>query len=141
MASERLPKYLLGPNGASYDAAETPWQEAMGTRKPKWDWLAERVDPSQISNDGVGYPGVPDVSSWAHLKQDANGKVSRPELENFGPAMIGAGKVSGAAHPFGRTPLEHLSMRDTVPSNTFYRLFMGRFASWRNRCRCRRRSG
>lgn len=98
---------MLGPKGASYDATETAWQEAIGSRKPRWEWIAERVNPSQISNDSVGYSGVPDVTNWAYLKPDANGKISRPELETFSLAMIGGGKVSGAAHPFGRTPPEH----------------------------------
>nr|BBL33419.1 putative methyltransferase [Lachnum palmae] len=99
-AAERLPKYLLGPKGASYSVTEAAWHEAIGTKKPRWDWLAERVSPSEIQNDGIGYPGVPDSSQWAHLKPDADGKVARPELEIFGPAMVGGGRATGPSQPF-----------------------------------------
>ena len=63
--------------------------------------MAERIAPDQISpKSGVGYPGVPSAAN-VNVKPDANGLVTRPELENFGLAMIGGGKTSGAAHPFG----------------------------------------
>lgn len=99
--ADRYPKYLLGPKGASYDVREAAFQEAMGTDKSRWDWAAELVPPSQVSRDKVGYPGVPDPKNWNLKPRDASGNVSRPELENFGLAMIGGGKVSGAAHPYG----------------------------------------
>ncbi|KAJ5456732.1 O-methyltransferase [Penicillium desertorum] len=99
-ASERFPKSLLGPKGASYDVAETALQEALGTPKSRWDWLSERVRPDQITNDGVGYSGVADPQNWTHLQPDSDGLIKRPELDNFGLAMVGGGKVSGAALPF-----------------------------------------
>lgn len=101
-ASDHLPKYLLSKKGASYDVTETPFQMAVGTTKPRWDWLAERVSPDQVSpQDGrSGYPGIPSAAN-ANLKSDKHGLVTRPELDNFGLAMIGGGKTSGAAHPFG----------------------------------------
>lgn len=99
-ASDHLPKYLLSKKGASYDVTETAFQCAVGTTKPRWDWLAERIPPKQVSPEtGVGYPGVPSAAN-VKVKPDNFGLVTRPELENFGLAMIGGGKTSGAAHPF-----------------------------------------
>lgn len=101
-ASDHLPKYLLSDKGASYDVTETAFQNAIGTTKPRWDWLAEKKSPDQVSpGSGVGYPGIPSAAN-ANLKPDNNGLVTRPELEDFGLAMIGGGKTSGAAHPFGQ---------------------------------------
>ena len=103
-ASDHLPKYLLGKKGASYNVTETAFQNAVGTTKPRWDWLAEKIKPNQVSPErGVGYPGIPSAAN-VDLKPDDNGLVTRPELENFGIAMIGGGKTSGAAHPFGQWP-------------------------------------
>lgn len=102
--SDRLPRYLLGPKGHSYDVCETSFQEALGTAKPRWDWLAERVSPKEITNDGIGYPGVPNPNNWLHLSPDADGKIPRPELDTFSLAMVGGGKVSAASHPFGMVP-------------------------------------
>jgi hypothetical protein len=121
-ASERFPKFLLGPKGASYDVAETALQEALGTPKSRWDWLSERVRPDQITNDGVGYSGVADPQNWTHLQPDSDGLIKRPELDNFGLAMVGGGKVSGAALPFGN-PL--FLSQFLVESNAF-RLSLGR---------------
>ncbi|KAL4957580.1 S-adenosyl-L-methionine-dependent methyltransferase [Aspergillus filifer] len=90
-----LPKYLLGNHGASYKVNETPWQKAMWINRARWDWLGERVFLHQIRHPGVPYPGLPDVK---HLCPDANGSITRPELDNFGLAMVGGGKVFGAVH-------------------------------------------
>ncbi|KAL2050988.1 hypothetical protein ABVK25_008734 [Lepraria finkii] len=98
--SDRLLRYLLGPKGHSYDVCETSFQEALGTAKPRWDWLAERVSPKEITNDGIGYPGVPDPKNWLYLSPDADGKIPRPELDTFSLAMVGGGKVSAASDPF-----------------------------------------
>ena len=111
-ASDHLPKYLLGTKGASYDVTETAFQCAVGTTKPRWDWLAEKISPEQISPEtGVGYPGVPSAAN-VNVKPNDNGKVTRPELENFGLAMIGGGKTSGAAHPYGEYLLSALLQQD-----------------------------
>lgn len=58
-----------------------------------------------VETEGIGYPGLPGggpVSS--HEKDDL---VSRPELEVFGLAMLGGGKVFGAAHPYGESASAH----------------------------------
>ena len=78
-------------------------QETLGIKKAWWDWAAERVRPDQISNDGVGYSGVADPKNWAHLKLDAEGLITRPELANFSLGMVGGGKISGSALPFGES--------------------------------------
>lgn len=73
----------------------------MGTNRPIFDWLAERLSLSQVVRDGPGYPGVPDLSNW-DLEPDDQGLVSRPEMGNFALAMVAGGKTSGAAHAFGK---------------------------------------
>ena len=113
-ASEHLPSYLLGSKGDSYKVNETAFQDALGTSKPRWEWLEESIDLSQTAENGrgLGYPGVPDLHSKLrsallrdnHL--EANGShnqfSSRPELDVFGLAMVGGGRVFGAAHPHGK---------------------------------------
>ena len=102
-ASDRLPTTLLDPQkGHSYKVDETAFQDALGTTKTRWEWLEEKISPDDILNRGVGYPGVPVAG-----KDNANGgaeqkMVSRPELEIFGLAMLGGGRVFGAAHPYGK---------------------------------------
>ncbi|KAL1850966.1 hypothetical protein Daus18300_012757 [Diaporthe australafricana] len=73
---------------------------AMGTDKPLFDWLSEKLPPSQIVSDGPGYPGVPDTSNW-DISPDSEGLVNRPELGNFALAMVAGGTTSGAAHAYG----------------------------------------
>lgn len=54
---------------------------------------------TQLSSEGVGYPGLPSLNGKNGY---SNGDmVSRPELEVFGLAMLGGGNVFGAAHPYG----------------------------------------
>jgi hypothetical protein len=57
-ASDHLPKYLLGPRGHSYKVEETPFQEAVGTSKPRWDWLKEKQPVQDLCMTGPGYPGM-----------------------------------------------------------------------------------
>ncbi|KAL4940293.1 hypothetical protein BDV06DRAFT_230434 [Aspergillus oleicola] len=96
-ASDQLPRYLLGNTGASYKVNETAWQKAVGTTKARWDWLAERVSLDEVRPRNAPYPGLIDVK---HLTPGADGLFTRPELDNFGLAMVGGGKVSGAAHAY-----------------------------------------
>lgn len=81
---------------------ETAWHEALGTSKSRWEWLAEKIDPNEIQNDGVGYPGVPDPSLFATYTLDADGKIPRPELELFGLGMVGGGRSQSASQPYGQ---------------------------------------
>lgn len=99
-ASEHFPRYIVSPKGKSYKAEETAFQNAMGSDKPVWDWMTERLPSDQVISDGPGYPGVPDLSKCG-VAFDHKGLVGRPELENFALAMLGGGKASGAAHAFG----------------------------------------
>lgn len=127
-ASDRLPTTLLDPHkGPSYKVDETAFQDAVGTTKARWEWLEEKISPGEILNTGVGYPGMPRATKQnvnkSPMKEDANGSateksvdriaakenvngiatkenVSRPELEIFGLAMLGGGRVFGAAHPY-----------------------------------------
>ena len=80
---------------------ETAWHEAHASSKPRWEWLADKIHPSQIQNEGVGYPGVPDPSQFAHLMPDDDGNIPRPELELFGLAMVGGGRAISASQPYG----------------------------------------
>jgi hypothetical protein len=99
-ASDYLPKSLLGSKGASYKVEETAFQDAVGTEKPRWEWLEERIPAGQLAGSGTGYPGIPDVK--ALLSESENDKlIARPELEVFGLAMLGGGLVFGSAHPYG----------------------------------------
>lgn len=83
--------------GASYKVNETAWQEAVGTSKPRWEWLEEKVAVKELRPEHASYPGVFDISAVE------NGKsvVSRPELDVFGLAMLGGGRVHGTAHVYG----------------------------------------
>jgi hypothetical protein len=99
-ASDHLPKYLLGQKGCSYKVDETPFQDAVGTSKARWDWLEEKCPAIEIDRQGSGYPGIPDAKP--HINGlTADDLVSRPEHEVFGLAMLGGGLVFGAAHPYG----------------------------------------
>ena len=81
---------------------ETAFQQAVETTKSRWDWLAERVTGEELVFGSGRYPGVPDISNW-DLTLDKKGRVTRPELTNFGRAMVGGGKLYGAAQTFGMT--------------------------------------
>jgi len=97
-ASDHLPKYLLGSKGASYDVTETPFQDAVGTTKPRWEWLEEKTPAQELSACGVGYPGIPQAKNITNKDE----LVARPEHEVFGLAMLGGGMVFGSAHPYGK---------------------------------------
>lgn len=99
-SAEHLPRHLVGPKGASYKVNETPFQSAMDTDKPLWEWMTERLPSDKVTSDGPGYPGVPELANW-DVSFDHKGLVARPELQNFGLAMVGGGMASGAAHAFG----------------------------------------
>lgn len=99
--ADHLPKNLLGSKGASYDVAETAFQDAMGTTKTRWEWLEEKVPVDQLGSSGTGYPGVP--STKGLFSESEKGElVGRPEHEVMGLAMLGGGMVYGSAHPYGQ---------------------------------------
>nr|POE77916.1 o-methyltransferase geda [Quercus suber] len=104
-ASDHLPATLLDPHkGPSYDVAQTAWQNAIGTDLPRWDWLEQKVEASQLKSLGVGYPGLPSLATT-----ETNGDtelIPRPEHQIFGLAMVGGGRVFGAAHLFGGFDLQ-----------------------------------
>ena len=103
-ASDQLPKYLLGEKGHSYKVNETAWQDAVGTSKPRWDWLEEKHSLDDlIVSSGAGYPGLPSLKQREVNGASKESLASRPELEVFGLAMLGGGLVFGAAHPYGKT--------------------------------------
>ncbi|KAI0512934.1 S-adenosyl-L-methionine-dependent methyltransferase [Xylaria bambusicola] len=106
-SSDYLPRYLSDPvKGPSYALEVTPWQDALKTSKPRWDWLEESVpihdlEAGNNSSDGgsSAYPGV----FGDELAKACDGKTSatlikRPEHRIFGLAMVGGGRVFGAAH-------------------------------------------
>jgi hypothetical protein len=103
-ASDALPHALLDPEiGSSYSVKETAWQKAIGTTKERWNWLEEGTTATELHNGGSGaYPGPfgPDVT--AILQGENTGEsIRRPELDIFGLAMLGGGRVFGVAHLFG----------------------------------------
>lgn len=77
---------------------ETAFQNTVGIDKPLWEWMSERVPSDHLVSDGPGCPGVSDLSNYPSLAFDHDGRVERPELQNFALAMMGGGKASGAAH-------------------------------------------
>jgi hypothetical protein len=101
-ASDRLPKTLLDPTtGPSYDVAQTAWQDAIGTTKTRWEWIEERVEQDKLLQSGGHYPGIPSLVLEPQPKGE-DGLVARPELEIMGLAMVGGGRVFGAAHVYGK---------------------------------------
>ncbi|KAF2836623.1 O-methyltransferase A [Patellaria atrata CBS 101060] len=106
-ASDHLPRYLSDEStGKSYDVQKTPFQSAVNTTKPRWEWLEEKVPVKTILDGNCGsygafseYPGP----FGDELKQAVDGKsddelISRPEHKIFGMAMLGGGRVFGTAH-------------------------------------------
>ncbi|KAF9493340.1 S-adenosyl-L-methionine-dependent methyltransferase [Pleurotus eryngii] len=76
-ASDKLPQILVDPiKGKSNDVKVTAFQEALNTKLSRWEWLEEGV------------------------KQPDGTVTRRPELDIFGLAMLGGGRVLG-------TPLYH----------------------------------
>jgi hypothetical protein len=112
-ASDHLPRSLFDKKtGPSYDVAETAFQAAAGTHKPRWDWLEEKVtvrdlQEGRCGTDGgcSGYPGPfgSELDKAIEGKADSD-LVGRPELPIFGLAMVGGGKVFGKAHLYGGCP-------------------------------------
>lgn len=109
-ASDHLPRYLSDPNvGHSYEVQTTPFQAAVGTTKPRWEWLEEEVSVESLrggeSGTGEipgGYPGpFGDELERAVAGKSANELIDRPEHTIFGLAMLGGGRVFGEAHLYG----------------------------------------
>lgn len=98
---------------------EAPFQEAVGTSKSRWEWLEEKVTVRELRSKSASYPGFLDPTVSA--ADDEESVVSRPELENFGLAMVGGGRVLGTAHVYGTK--EHILV--AVIRLTNYRLPMG----------------
>lgn len=71
-ASDKLPQILRDPvKGQSFDVTCTAFQEALGTKLARWEWLEE----GEQQPDGTVKP--------------------RPALEVFSLAMLGSGRVFG----------------------------------------------
>lgn len=90
--------------GPSYDVRVTPFQDAVGTKKPRWEWLEELIPVNAPDIGGQGYPRNVAGIDETKPRPDANGRTettSRPEHELFGLAMLGGGKVFGTAHIYG----------------------------------------
>ena len=102
-ASDHLPSYLLSSKGHSYQVGETAFQNAIGTDKPRWDWLEEKITKEEATKGGPGYPGMPAMEKLYLDQKDKDVAIPRPELETFGLAMTGGGKVYGTAHLYGKT--------------------------------------
>jgi hypothetical protein len=103
-ASDALPHTLLDPEvGSSYSVKETAWQKAVGTTKERWNWLEEDTAATQLNSSMSGaYLGAfgPDVAVALQGKGEGE-PIRRPELDIFGLAMLGGGRVFGVAHLFG----------------------------------------
>ena len=66
------------------------------------------MQPTHVGSEGIGYPGLPSAGLTNGYEKDD--LVSRPELEVFGLAMLGGGKVFGAAHQYGESANMHPSL-------------------------------
>ncbi|KAL7621041.1 hypothetical protein AAE478_008353 [Parahypoxylon ruwenzoriense] len=103
-ASDYLPVALTDTKfGPSYKVEETAFNLAVGTELPRWSWLEMRVPKGQVKRvNSQGYPraeaGDAHVNGDNGVKRQAGETLQRPELEIFGRAMVGGGKVFGAAH-------------------------------------------
>lgn len=91
--------------GASYKVEETAFNLAVGTDMPRWSWLETPVPASQVKRvNSLGYRHNQYIEARPNENGSAGNKagdmVQRPELEIFGRAMVGGGKVFGAAHVF-----------------------------------------
>lgn len=80
-------------------------QRAVGTTKERWVWLEEGTTPVELQKGYSGkgtYSGPfgPDVVEKV-TQRGPDELVRRPELEVFGPAMLGGGVVLGSAHLYG----------------------------------------
>lgn len=116
-ASDHLPTTLLSKDkGFSYDVDKTAFQNAVNTTKSRWDWLEEKVPLKDLRCENSGYPGAPELvpsfeNGVANVSPTTNGHsetkpgkelYARPEHAIFGLAMVGGGKITGAAHVEGR---------------------------------------
>lgn len=110
-----MPRTLRHPvKGPSYAVDVTPFQDAVGSSVPRWTWLEEQPTIRELldGRDGPdgqlsGYPGgFGDeirglTEKVASGEKDEQERVARPELELFGLAMVGGGRVFGRAHLYG----------------------------------------
>lgn len=91
-----LPDMLVHPKmGPSYKLEETAFNLAFGTDKSCWYWITEKAPASDIRRSPsysyargaqCGSPTSPQAKTGEEL-------VHRPEIQLFGRAMFGAGKV------------------------------------------------
>lgn len=112
-SSDYLPRALYDSvKGPSYAVDETAWQDAVGTKKPRWDWLEEPTSLSALldgrnaeGSQKSGYPGIFGSNLRDAVQQAAtDGKYTqlrRPEHSTFSLAMVGGGRVFGRAHLHG----------------------------------------
>ena len=115
-------------------------QLATGTSKPLWEWFEEKITVKDVLDGNTGpdgrssgYPGVFGSELEAAVRgKNTNELIPRPEISNFGLAMIGGGRVHTEAHLYGK--------RDR-PLLISFRLIKFRFPVADTRaihfCRCR----
>ena len=129
--SDHLPRILFDKKtGFSYDVAETAFQAAVGTHKPRWEWFEEKITVQDLKKghcgtDGrsSGYPGpFGSELDKAGEGRDGSELVPRPELAIFNLAMVGGGKVFGKAHIYGMC---HISGGEFSMDNNLSRLSLG----------------
>ncbi|KAI8630832.1 S-adenosyl-L-methionine-dependent methyltransferase [Xylariaceae sp. FL1651] len=105
-SSDHLPRYLGDRlKGHSYDVETTPWQDAVGTSKPRWEWLEEKTKIYHLRDGKNGtdgsasaYPGVFGPELEKALENESKSScIPRPEHAIFGQAMVGGGRVFGQA--------------------------------------------
>ncbi|KAI0541762.1 S-adenosyl-L-methionine-dependent methyltransferase [Xylaria digitata] len=106
--ADYLPLSLKDPVfGPSYQVNETAFNMAVGTSKPRWEWLEEKIPKAQVNSRASKLSlftallaGQGQVPQQSDDETDQGEMVSRPELENFGLAMVGGGRVYSTPHVF-----------------------------------------
>lgn len=107
---------VLGP---SYKTNETAFNLALGTNQTRWQWLEEKVREDSHAANGRNSRGYPrQMATEAHSNSSSSSStgspsnaqldghdddsttalVPRPELSNFGLAMVGGGRISSTPH-------------------------------------------
>lgn len=115
-ASDYLPRTLRDPTkGPSYAVEVTPFQDAVGTKAPRWTWLEETPAARDLlagrngpdgkesaypGNYGTEMQGIAEKVGAGQISDDT--KVPRPEHGLFGLAMVGGGRVFGEAQLYGK---------------------------------------
>ncbi|KAI5925278.1 S-adenosyl-L-methionine-dependent methyltransferase [Camillea tinctor] len=94
-ACDYLPDMLVHPKmGPSYKLEETAFNLAIGTEQSCWDWISNKAPASRVRRSpNFDYFRGTQSNDQKAANGDAGEMMHRREIEFFGQAMFGAGKV------------------------------------------------